>query len=459
MDTTWLRSPGAEREGRGQPAGRALHERSVTVARMPTDAAWSSAKRVAFRFVFVLLTLECAGALAFAVPLARKPPFKWAVYLYWQAWGGIIAWLTQHVFGFTPKDTLEGSDSEVAWMKLFWTVVFSAIGATVWTLLARRMEYRKLADRHRTLVRHTLAATMFMYGLDKVFKLQFWAPTPTDLAQTFGGSSPFGLVWRFVGASAPYTIFSGLMECVGAALLLSRRTTTLGALVTAAVLVNVVMLNFCYGIPVKNFSSMLLAFAVYLDLAGVARLFEFLVLRRPIVPLELRPFPFTPRGERARMAVKAVWIVSLLWMQVDRMIRVRSKFGDAAPKPTLWGLYDVEELQRDGVAVPLLITDAKVWQQVSFGSNFGPCAMIATVDGEHHVFDTEHDDAKGTVTLTDGDDKKTELHVQRPDATHLELSGDYYGEHLQVRLRAHDLGGSILTSRGFRWVDDGGFWR
>ena len=40
-------------------------------------------------------------------------------------------------------------------------------------------------------------------------------------------------------------------EVLGALLLLFRRTTALGAAVLAVVLVNVVMMNFCYDVPVK----------------------------------------------------------------------------------------------------------------------------------------------------------------------------------------------------------------
>jgi hypothetical protein len=51
------------------------------------------------------------------------------------------------------------------------------------------------------------------------------------------------------------------------------------------------------------------------------------------------------------------------------------------------------------------------------------------------------------------------LQIKHIDATHLELRGDYYGEQLDVRLRGRDISQLTLTTRGFHWVDDGGFWR
>jgi hypothetical protein len=78
----------------------------------------------------------------------------------------------------------------------------------------------------------------------------------------------------------------------------------------------------------------------------------------------------------------------------------------ALPLPKLWGVYDVEELRRNGVVAPLVITDAKIWQQVAFGRNFGPSAVIVTVDGERHVFDVNVDEDKGELVLDEPTTRK-----------------------------------------------------
>jgi hypothetical protein len=264
---------------------------------------------------------------------------------------------------------------------------------------------------------------------------------------------PFAL-WRFVGSSGPYMVFSGVMECLGAYMLFWRRTTTLGSILLATVLVNVVMLNFCYGVPIKRLSVTLLALALFLELHNIRRVLDFVLSHRPTAPLELRPFPMSRRYDIARRVVKTLWIVSTTGLVAWGMARAR-----AMPLPKLWGVYDVEELRRNDVAAPLVITDAKIWQQVAFGRNFGPSAVIVTVDGERHVFDVDVDEDKGELVLDDADDKKVTLQIKHIDATHLELRGDYYGEQLDVRLRGRDISQLTLTARGFHWVDDGGFWR
>ncbi len=90
-----------------------------------------------------------------------------------------------------------------------------------------------------------------------------------------------GVAWYFVGGSTAYTIFSGVMEVLGGALMVVRRTATLGALVSCTVLTNIVLLNFCYDIPVKLYSSNLLLMAIFLAAADARRLLNVFVLNRP----------------------------------------------------------------------------------------------------------------------------------------------------------------------------------
>jgi hypothetical protein len=100
---------------------------------------------------------------------------------------------------------------------------------------------------------------MITYGVLKVIELQFSPPTPDRLIQTYGESSPMGLIWTLMGFSSLYCFFGGAGEVLGGLLLSLRRTTLLGALVCIGVLANVVMINLSFDVPVKLFSSHLLA--------------------------------------------------------------------------------------------------------------------------------------------------------------------------------------------------------
>jgi hypothetical protein len=75
-----------------------------------------------------------------------------------------------------------------------------------------------------------------------------------------------------MAASTAYTFFCGLTEVTAGTLLLFRRTLTVGALVAVAALVNIVLLNFCYDVPVKLYSSHLLMMALFLLIADAKNL-------------------------------------------------------------------------------------------------------------------------------------------------------------------------------------------
>src|SRR5262249_24545008 len=127
-----------------------------------------------------------------------------------------------------------------------------------------RIAYPRLWELLRIYVRYALALILIGYGLAKVVKTQFQAPSGVRLLEPFGQSSPMGLLWTFMGFSTAYTFFAGASEVLGGVLLLWRRTTTLGAMVSAAVLFHIVMLNFCYDVPVKLYSAHLFLMAVLL---------------------------------------------------------------------------------------------------------------------------------------------------------------------------------------------------
>ena len=117
-----------------------------------------------------------------------------------------------------------------------------------------------------------------------------------------------GLLWTLMAESPAYTFFAGLGDVVGGLLLAFRRTATLGALVTFGVMVNVMMLNFCYDVPVKQYSFHLVMMALLIALPDFPRMFKALVLNLPTEPGNLMTPPYTNRV--------TVWIPRLIKIAV-----------------------------------------------------------------------------------------------------------------------------------------------
>src|ERR1700735_2280424 len=90
-----------------------------------------------------------------------------------------------------------------------------------------------------------------------------------------------------MGYSTTYTFFGGCAELLPACLLLFRRTALLGSLLAFAVMLNVVMLNFCYDVPVKLCSLNLLLLSMFLVLPDTSRLYRIFILNASVQPSNL----------------------------------------------------------------------------------------------------------------------------------------------------------------------------
>jgi hypothetical protein len=420
---------------------------------MTEDAPrWGWPKRLGFLFLFLFLGFNTVPALLESVPVVGElANAGWT-----GMWAALMPTLGNAALGIAEPIVVQVTGSgDMTWhyVALLWTAVVSAAGAAVWAALDRRRRgYAVLHAWLRVLVRYTLAGAMIGYGLAKVLGLQFGDVSPFELTRTYGESSPMGLVWTFMGYSLPYRWFTGLAEAVGGALLLARRTTTLGALLTIAVMANVVALNFCYDIPVKLYSSTLLLMAVFLVAPDAGRLLDLLVRGRAVALTEHPLPPTSPRGLLARRLAKAAYLL-LLGVGVVMGCFAAAAYG--GPKPPLYGLWSVEAFALDGAERPPLRGDAGRWDLVFVGEQ--EFVMIQSMSRERSFAGFAHDPAAGTVTLTprgEGEPRARTLTLERPADGRLVLSGTTDAGELRATLQRVDTDASLLMSRGFRWVQE-----
>jgi uncharacterized membrane protein YphA (DoxX/SURF4 family) len=107
----------------------------------------------------------------------------------------------------------------------------------VWSFVDRkRSNYELMYAWFRVYIRFALGTVLVRYGSMKLFPSQFPSPAFFTLSEPFGQASPMGLLWTFMGASRPYSIFAGAAEFVSGALLFVPWTEALGALLGAAVM-------------------------------------------------------------------------------------------------------------------------------------------------------------------------------------------------------------------------------
>lgn len=407
---------------------------------------WQLIQRIAFRFFcvyFFLYALPSTGrtSLIYAIPGGY-----WPARPIINAWNAICPWVAIHVFHLSGQRItifLTGSgDTTLAYIQNLLIAILSVAAAALWSILDRkRPNYTALHAWLRLLVRYTLAFTLFGYGFAKVFPLQFGPPNLSRLTERFGDFSPMGVLWSFMGASMAYTIFAGAAEATGGLLLIFRRTASLGALVSFAVLANIVALNFCYDVPVKLFSTNLLLMAAFLAAPDIMRLANILVLNRPAPAADLSAPHFTRRW--VRIAVTVLWVA---FVGLDLFGQIRGGWQQYqqryhSPSGLLHGDYEVESFLSNGRDQS---ADPSRWHFVEFGPQY---VMIRKMDDSALGFRAAYDTNQHTVRLGGAGT----FQWWQPDDQHLTLAGGSNGNTLSIKLRAMTF---PLTTRDFHWIQE-----
>ena len=413
---------------------------------------WRPSARIAFRFVFAYLLLY---NLPF--PLNVIPNAEFVDRVYTAFWNAVVTRIGSHVLHLAYEITiLPNGSGDTTWnyVQVLCLLILAVIATIVWSLLDRtRRNYTRLYDWLRVYVRLALGVTMIGYGSYKVIQSQFPSPSLDRLLQPFGDASPMGLLWTFMGASWSYNLFTGLGEMLGGVLLFARRTTLLGALVCNAVMIQIVMLNFSYDVPVKLYSLHLLAMAMFLVAPDARRLANVLVLNRPAEPAELRPLFARQWLNRGAMVLAAVFLLGIVGMSLYGSYAQRRKYGDLAERSPLRGIWEVEEFAVDG-QIPPLATDSARWRRVIF--DYPGVIAVQRISDSRSRYALALDTERKTLDLTKRDDPnwKAALTYEQPEPLVLTLTGQFDGQEIRAKLRRTDESRFLLLSRGFHWINE-----
>jgi hypothetical protein len=418
---------------------------------------WSLAHRIFFRFICSYFVLYAAPEIGRVSLLPDIPGATFLATGYLKLWHGLTPWVAIHVFHLSGRVTTyfrTGSgDTTLGYIENLLYLVFAIASTLLWSIADyKRCNYGWLHAWLRVLIRCTLAFTLFSYGFAKVFPIQFSSLSFYTLTEPYGDFSPMGALWYFMGASRAYAIFSGSVEVISGLLLLSRRTTTLGAMLSAAVLVNIAALNFCYDIPVKLYSVNLFLMAVFLLAPDLRRLTQLFLLNRATASADLSTPAFRRRWARlAAVGFQVLFVGYYLFGQVRGGWTAYAETHLHPQRPPIYGLYDVETFSLNGQLRPPLLTDGTRWNKVML--DFPTFFQVRLMDNSLHGWIAKYDDSKGTVTLSRRKNRSI-LNYSRPDAQHVLIEGKLDNDVLSVRLRQFDISKYLLVSRGFHWINE-----
>ncbi|GHD79149.1 hypothetical protein GCM10010317_099410 [Streptomyces mirabilis] len=453
----WLRTVASS------PAGRAARRVVPSAGASPAPPPWTGAARAAYRFGFAYAGLYCLTSPQVYLALRgggmgrlQEAADSWAKL--WEV-RPVRNWMSVRVLGRELGDRFDGGDDPHTWAGQLCWLAGAAAATPVWSVLDRnRTDYAALDKWVRLAARFCLAGQMFSYGAAKAVPLQFQLP-PSKLVEPLGDLSPMGLLWAQTGSSKPYQMLLGCAEIAGGLLLIVPRTASLGALVSAAEMAQVLLLNMTFDVPVKVHSFHLLLLSLLLLAPHTPRLAEALLTERPVPAAAPADLFRSRRANRIATALQAGAGLWLLGAQLRNDWSFWKNHGGGREKPELYGVWDVTDFSIDGERHPPMTTDGQRWRRVVVDSvdavaiqhmddSLDPC-MAAIDMNARSVALTKMADPKWQVTFT----------FERPADDRLILEGDADGYHLRLHLRRRDLGTFPLVGRGFHWVQDNSYLR
>jgi hypothetical protein len=421
------------------------------------DDRWSRLTCIAFRFCLVyfglyVITTQMLGGLI-VIPnwdppsLEELPPFK-----------NLVTWTAVHVFGITRPLVITGSgsgDKTFDWIAVFCLLVIATAATVVWSVLDRKREnYAALHQWFRLFLRFAAGSTMLVYGMLKAIPLQMSAPTLTRLLEPFGNFSPMGVLWASIGAASAYERFSGAAELAAAVCLFIPRLSLVGALILLADSIQIFALNMTYDVPVKLFSFHLILQALVLLAPDARRLLNVVVLDRPALPSMQPPLVRGLRARRIMTVGQIVFAAYLIAMNVVSARKAWFTYGGGAPKPPLYGIWDVDTMTIDGVERAALVTDYDRWRRVVIQN--ANAITFQRMDNSFAFYPARTDEGTKTITLTKPTDQnwKGRLAFDRPDVKSMSFDGDMDGRKIRMTLELFDHTKMPLLYRGFNWVQE-----
>jgi hypothetical protein len=421
---------------------------------------WRLGTRIAFRFSAAYFTLyvfatQMIGSLLGLPPLSSVSPLR-----------TLTTWVATDLFGFNaPLVIQSGSGDKPFDWALALSLLAIASGVTVvWSLVDRsRAGYVGLCAWFHLFVRLSVGATMISYGMAKAIPLQMPFPSLSRLLEPYGHFSLMGVLWAQVGASPAFERFTGFVELSAGILLFIPGLALLGAVVSLLASTFIFVLNMTYDVPVKLFSLHLVVMSLLLLAPERKRLVNVFLLNRATARRTETPLVQRPLVRRVVVGLQLALGAWLVYTSVSGSLQARARFGSAAPRPPLYGIWDIQTMAIDGQVRSPLTTDYGRWRRAVIST--ATALSFQRMDDTFVPYRAAFDAAAGTVTLSRAAPPGTppasapagevgRLAYKQASPEQLILDGVVDGSQIRMELRRVDHTSFRLLQGRFRWVQD-----
>lgn len=452
-----------------------------------SPSSWKSYEKMGFRFALLFFVLHIIFLDWSVNPILSK------LYYY-----GPLSTVLDSVVSWVGKDLLripyllispydgEHNDRTYVYVLYLTIVVVAVMGTIVWSLLDRkRQSYRVLYYWLTSVVRYYLAFTMFLFALYKFFKTQFPDLGYYTLTQRVGDMSPMHLVWAFFGHSYEYNVFMGIAESA-ALLLLFRRTTTLGTVLTLMALVNVMVVNYSYDVHAKLYPTVLFLMALFLFLRDAKSIIRFFLTGQSIALKTIEAPLFQKPWMRISKTVLKVLVIGLFLISSINDNMDYKNFLEASAEATseYAGVYDIQWFVRNKDTLSLehplrwrqLIIGDEVQEAVRFKGDSVAFINVSTEKRELFIYGNLTDLAEKTQEVYNekglSDDtwmqmdsilvarkKISRFRFQMQDSATLKLRGMVKNDSVSITAKKvpMDFNQFRLMNRRFHWINEASY--
>ena len=284
----------------------------------------------------------------------------------------------------------------------------------------------------RLLITYFLAFVLIKYGIDKVFKAQFYLPEPNILYSNFGNLSKDILFWSTIGTSRFYNITIGCIEILIGLLLIVSKTRTIGLLFTILSFLNILIINLGFDISVKTFTMLLILMAIFTVYPNLKQIWIFLTHQKnaSLSVIEVHFF----KSKKLELAIKILTTCFLLGSIFLPYYQTNNYNDDEQKRPFLHGAYEITQMiVNNDTLKPIDFTYKKIFiHRKSF-----------------LIFQKKNDEMEDFYLKIDSSKRQIELFDYNKKATIIDYRYTETDSVLTLKLRTNQL--NLITAKALDW--------
>lgn len=418
------------------------------------EKEWSLSNKLWYRFIFLYIVLYIYPYGFEYIQELTTSDISF--------WEGITVWFGETFIGWdlNENNLLNGFDSKYDYSRFLLVAVLSIIGAIVWYFIDKKFTFlytSKLKVLLQTILRYHVGLTLILYGLSKVFMLQFGEMDINRLETPMGNQSGMSYLWAFMSYSKLYTMTSGWIEVIGGVLLLFRKSTFIGAFILFIAMANVVLVDLGYDVRVKMFAIHLFFMTILLMSDHFKRMIHFFMHTK-----ETSPHIETPlfKGKTSKKIGYVLKGGLLLYFLISNVLIFSDRIHNQTDNrfPSLTSFHTIEIFVKNGDTITTGEND-RTWKTLSInGASYIPETLMITAENGYGAnYSFEADTLARTIQFYPFRGDSTDLYhftyEKLPNKAFV-FEGIHKSDTIWMKTTSKTLKDYQLTAQRFKWITD-----